>query len=102
MLRGWTWGRLILSFGCDPVRVRLLPARRCRLQWPRASPLERAAIMQQVTVRVPASTSNLGPGFDCLGVALRVYNHVTLSRVREGRLPAMVRSAANGFFKSAG
>src|SRR5262249_60019178 len=29
--------------------------------------------MQQVTVRVPASTSNLGPGFDCLGVALRIY-----------------------------
>jgi homoserine kinase len=64
--------------------------------------LERAAIMQQVTVRVPASTSNLGPGFDCLGVALRIYNHVTLSRGRAGRLPAMVRSAANVFFKSAG
>ncbi|PYL17160.1 MAG: homoserine kinase, partial [Verrucomicrobia bacterium] len=30
--------------------------------------------MQSVTVRVPASTSNLGPGFDCLGVALRIYN----------------------------
>jgi homoserine kinase len=34
--------------------------------------------MQQVTVRVPASTSNLGPGFDCLGVALRIYNDVTV------------------------
>jgi homoserine kinase len=34
---------------------------------------------QQVTVRVPASTSNLGPGFDCLGVALRLYNSVTLT-----------------------
>src|ERR1041384_2338689 len=40
--------------------------------------------MQQVTVRVPASTSNLGPGFDCLGVALRIYNSVTLT---SGRLP---------------
>jgi homoserine kinase len=36
--------------------------------------------MQQVTVRVPASTSNLGPGFDCLGLALRIYNSVTLVR----------------------
>ena len=36
--------------------------------------------MQQVTVRVPASTSNLGPGFDCLGVALRIYNDVTMRR----------------------
>jgi len=32
-----------------------------------------------VTVRVPASTANLGPGFDCLGLALEVYNTVELS-----------------------
>ena len=24
---------------------------------------------------VPASTTNLGPGFDCLGIALKLYNH---------------------------
>jgi homoserine kinase len=60
-----------------------------------------ALIMQQVTVRVPASTSNLGPGFDCLGIALRVYNNVTVSRARSRPLPAMVRSAATSFFKAA-
>ncbi len=27
-----------------------------------------------VTVRVPASTANIGPGFDCLGIALNLYN----------------------------
>lgn len=27
-----------------------------------------------VTVRVPASTANVGPGFDCLGIALNLYN----------------------------
>ena len=32
-----------------------------------------------VTVRVPATTANLGPGFDCLGMALRLYNTLTLS-----------------------
>ncbi len=32
-----------------------------------------------VTVRVPASTANLGPGFDCLGLALDIYNTVELS-----------------------
>src|SRR5438874_2433696 len=58
-------------------------------------------IMHQVTVRVPASTSNLGPGFDCLGVALRIYNEVTLSRGRGERLPPMVRSAADTFFRRA-
>lgn len=33
-----------------------------------------------VTVRVPGSTSNLGPGFDTLGVALQVYNQVRVTR----------------------
>ncbi|MEO1743746.1 MAG: homoserine kinase, partial [Cyanobacteria bacterium J06629_9] len=27
-----------------------------------------------VTVTVPATTANLGPGFDCLGAALTLYN----------------------------
>jgi homoserine kinase len=57
--------------------------------------------MQQVTVRVPASTSNLGPGFDCLGVALRLYNDVTVSRGPAGRIPALARSAAEAFFERA-
>lgn len=30
-------------------------------------------------VRVPASTSNLGPGFDCIGLALRLYLTVEVS-----------------------
>ena len=54
--------------------------------------------MQQVTVRVPASTSNLGPGFDCLGMALRIYNHVTLSRGGKSRVPPIVTRAARRFF----
>jgi homoserine kinase len=58
--------------------------------------------MQQVTVRVPASTSNLGPGFDCLGIALRLYNDVTVSRGRGGPDRAMAISAADAFFKRAG
>ena len=29
--------------------------------------------MTQITVRVPGSTSNLGPGFDCFGLALNLY-----------------------------
>jgi homoserine kinase len=29
------------------------------------------------TVTVPATTANLGPGFDCLGAALSLYNHFT-------------------------
>lgn len=34
----------------------------------------------KVTVRVPATTANLGPGFDCLGIALDFYNSVTVAK----------------------
>lgn len=57
--------------------------------------------MKQVTVRIPASTSNLGPGFDCLGVALRIYNEVTIVRARNSPREAMIAAAANGFFRDA-
>jgi homoserine kinase len=57
--------------------------------------------MQKVTVRVPASTSNLGPGFDCLGIALRLYNNVTILRRRGQPASAMVRAAAAAFFERA-
>ena len=30
--------------------------------------------MKHVKVRVPASTTNLGPGFDSLGMALNLYS----------------------------
>src|SRR5262245_5627493 len=59
--------------------------------------------MQQVTVRVPGSTSNLGPGFDCLGVALRIHNSVTVIRASSGEAahPRIVSEAADRFFKQA-
>ncbi len=31
-------------------------------------------MFKKVTVRVPATSANLGPGFDCLGMALNIYN----------------------------
>lgn len=32
----------------------------------------------KVSVKVPATSANLGPGFDCLGMALPIYNIVTI------------------------
>jgi homoserine kinase len=57
--------------------------------------------MQEITVRVPASTSNLGPGFDCLGVALRIYNDVTVAggASHQHFHPRIVSDAADRFFK---
>lgn len=40
--------------------------------------------MKAVTFTVPASTANLGPGFDCLGLALGLHNEVELSPAEEG------------------
>ena len=54
----------------------------------------------KVTIRVPASTSNLGPGFDCLGVALRIYNSITIRRA-DHRVDheKIVAEAASRFFR---
>lgn len=32
----------------------------------------------KVSVKVPASSANLGPGFDCIGMALPIYNTITI------------------------
>lgn len=37
-----------------------------------------------VTVEVPASSANLGPGFDALGVALGLYDTVTVTTIDSG------------------
>jgi homoserine kinase len=58
--------------------------------------------MDAVTTRIPATTSNLGSGFDCLGIALEISNRVT---VRPSEIevdhPAMVAEAARHFFQTA-
>ncbi len=56
----------------------------------------------RVQVRVPASTSNLGPGFDCLGLALQLYNTITLTRHDQAKFPqGMIGEAASAFFQKA-
>jgi homoserine kinase len=61
--------------------------------------------MSTSTVRVPATSANLGPGYDCMGIALQLYNQVTVSRLSADFAPeprdAMVQTAAEAFFRSA-
>ena len=40
--------------------------------------------MNDVTVSIPATTANLGPGFDTLGMALALYNEVRFSLADHG------------------
>ncbi|HJU54761.1 MAG TPA: homoserine kinase [Pyrinomonadaceae bacterium] len=48
------------------------------------------------TVRVPASTSNLGAGFDCFGLALRLYLSVRATVVEGAAEPCRVRNGGEG------
>lgn len=34
-----------------------------------------------IKVKVPASSANMGPGFDCMGVALSMYNEVSVEEI---------------------
>lgn len=36
--------------------------------------------MDKVTVRSPATTANMGPGFDCIGMAFEMWNELTVER----------------------
>ena len=40
--------------------------------------------MKRVTIRVPATTANLGPGFDAFGCALSLYTDVTFEEMESG------------------
>ncbi|QIR35517.1 homoserine kinase [Tolypothrix sp. PCC 7910] len=44
------------------------------------------SVVSSVTVTVPATTANLGPGFDCIGAALTLYNKVKFTRLDAGGL----------------
>ena len=39
---------------------------------------------KKIRVRVPSTTANLGPGFDCLGAALDLYNEFIFTRIEGG------------------
>jgi homoserine kinase len=59
-----------------------------------------------VTVRVPATSANLGPGFDCLGLALDLWATITVGRSEPGRdngpMAAMALTAARRVFSESG
>ena len=58
-----------------------------------------------VTVRVPATSANLGPGFDCLGLALRLTAEATLAlrpdEEAQGPIEAMAVAAARAAYRAA-
>lgn len=61
--------------------------------------------MSSTTVRIPATSANLGPGYDTMGLALQLYNTVKVTKVtgrgKRGEPHEMVDSAADAFFRVA-
>ena len=62
----------------------------------------------KVLLRLPATSANLGPGFDCLGLALDMWSAATLHahdvevEPPEEPLPQMALAAADAFFEASG
>ncbi|MCW5876297.1 MAG: homoserine kinase [Anaerolineales bacterium] len=54
-----------------------------------------------VSVRVPASTANLGPAFDCLGLALDLYNEASFSLEGQGWQVEIEGEGAEGLPRNA-
>jgi homoserine kinase len=52
--------------------------------------------------RVPASTSNLGPGFDSLGLALSLYNTTEVVEAETFPEDLFLQTAAKAFFQATG
>ncbi|HEX8312383.1 MAG TPA: homoserine kinase [Chthoniobacteraceae bacterium] len=59
--------------------------------------------MDTATIRVPATTANLGPGYDCLGVALQIHNEATVTRSEDTLADSpMAEEIAGHFFATSG
>jgi homoserine kinase len=55
--------------------------------------------VNSLTVQVPATTANLGPGFDVLGIALQLYNRITLSPGANDWPDPFIQQAADLFYE---
>jgi homoserine kinase len=47
-----------------------------------------------VTVRVPASSANVGPGYDCIGIAVDLWSEITVTRADKFEITAEGEGAA--------
>ena len=55
-----------------------------------------ALVGRRLTIDVPASSANLGAGYDCLGLALELTNRVTVEALEETRGPGAIELEVTG------
>lgn len=48
-----------------------------------------------VTVRVPATSANVGPGYDCIGIAVDLWSEITVTRASAFKITAEGEGAAD-------
>ncbi|NMG07028.1 homoserine kinase [Brasilonema sp. UFV-L1] len=51
------------------------------------------SVISSVSITVPATTANLGPGFDCIGAALTLYNKFQFTRTEQEKVKINVTGA---------
>ncbi len=56
-------------------------------------------MLDNITVKVPATSANCGPGFDSLGLACNLYNTFSLSLSDEPVIKLTVTGEGEGFLK---
>ena len=47
-------------------------------------------------MRIPATTANMGPGFDCIGMAFDLYNYIGFEAVGEAGYCELTSSGESG------
>ena len=52
--------------------------------------------MNSVNVKAPATTANLGPGYDCLGMALDLWNELEVRLLESEDLSIFVKGFGEG------
>ena len=43
-----------------------------------------------LVIKTPATSANMGPGFDCLGMAVALYNELWVKRLAEGESLSLI------------
>lgn len=54
---------------------------------------------ESVTIKVPATSANCGPGFDCVGIACNLYNTLTLSLSESNEIKLEATGHGEGLLK---
>ena len=50
-----------------------------------------------IKIKVPATSANMGPGFDCMGIALNLYNEVCIEEINSDGVEIVVLDDSKKF-----